>query len=62
MTLLLHQKEPFRVVSGHCGDETLSLTLESTFLGAFPCPEDGRELPTSGSPLLHCQLLLPQGR
>lgn len=35
MTLLLHQKEPFRIISGHCGDESPSFTLESAFWGPF---------------------------
>ena len=35
VTLLLHQEEPFRIISGHCGDKSLSLTLGPDFWGPF---------------------------
>lgn len=53
MTLLLHQKEPFRIISGHCGDESLSLTLESAFCGPLLAPKMAENflLPVSSPPL-----------
>lgn len=36
MALLFQEEEPFRIVSGHCGDKRPSLTLGPGFWG--PCP------------------------
>lgn len=59
VTLLLHQKEPFCIISGHCRDKSLSLTL-GLAPGGCSCPAGSTELPASRSPLL-CQLSVPQG-
>lgn len=51
---LFHHQEPFCIISGHCGDERLSLTLGPAFWRPLLALQMAWNF-------LPCQLLLPQG-
>lgn len=59
VTLLLHQQEPFCIISGHCGDESLSLTLGPGFWEPFLALTMAQNFLPAG--LSSRQLPLPQG-